>query len=305
MKRLSIVLLMAAFAAGAWSQNQVTLRQQNFPTALPMVEDNVEWQRDVYRELDLHDDRNAGLYCPVEPSKIQQGLFMKVFQLAVSRIIPIYRYNIDGNEVFNDATRADIKDILVNHQIFFQEENGQIIVDKDDIPASEVLTYYLKEGVYFDLTNNSYRIRVLALCPVIIAEDEFSDEPVRYPLFWVEYKDIEPHVKDIPIIPDYRNGMLRMTMADYFTLNKYHGEIYKVANAFGYTLRQKFDNDSTLKKEQERIENELKAVRKPTYNTYYKPANPTKQLPERKPRRRWPWQKKNVATEPEKDSQNN
>ena len=86
MKRLSIVLLMAAFAAGAWSQNQVTLRQQNFPTALPMVEDNVEWQRDVYRELDLHDDRNAGLYCPVEPSKIQQGLFMKVFQLAVSRI---------------------------------------------------------------------------------------------------------------------------------------------------------------------------------------------------------------------------
>lgn len=290
-------------AAGAWSQNQVTLRQQNFPTALPMVEDNVEWQRDVYRELDLRDSRNAGLYCPAEPSRYQQGLFTKLFQLAVTGMVPVYKYNIDGNEVFNEATRAEIRDILTNHRIYFEENSGRIIVDKNDIPAQEVLTYYVKEGVYYDLTNSSYHIRVLALCPVLEEDDEFSDGPTKYPLFWVEYKDLEPYLKDIMIIPDYGNSAMRMNMTDYFTLNRYRGDIYKVANAFGYTLRQQVESDSALVREQKRIEDELKEVRRPTYNTYYQPAKAAEKrqekMPEQKPRRRWPWQRKDAVREKE------
>lgn len=289
MKRLASLFIMAAFAAGAWSQNQVTLRQQNFPTALPMVEDNVEWQRDIYRELDLHDDRNAGLYCPVEPTKYQQGLFMKLFQVAVARMIPVYKYNIDGNEVFNDATRVDIADILTNHHIYFEENNGMITVEPSDIPASEVLSYYIKEGVYYDLSNSSFRVRVLAICPVITEDDEFTDGPTKYPLFWVEYKDLEPYIKDIMIVPDYRNRSMRMNMTDYFTLNKYHGDIYKVANAFGFTLRQQCETDSALKAEQQRIEREIRGVRHTTYNTYYNPVKATEKrsdTPDRKQKRR-------------------
>ena len=36
-----------------------------FPTAMDMPED-VVWRRDIYREIDLNKDANAGLYYPVE-----------------------------------------------------------------------------------------------------------------------------------------------------------------------------------------------------------------------------------------------
>ena len=39
--------------------------QISFPTAVDMPED-VVWRRDIYREINLEDDANAGLYYPVE-----------------------------------------------------------------------------------------------------------------------------------------------------------------------------------------------------------------------------------------------
>ena len=297
MKRLSQLLIMASFCVSmsALGQNQVTLRQQNFPTALPVEDDNIEWMRDIYREINLSENENAGLYCPLEPTENQRGLFTKLFSLAVAKMIPIYRYNIDGNEVFNNANRADIKDILINHHIFYQEEDGHILIDKSDVPATDVMTYYIKEGVYYDMTNSAFRIRVLALCPVLESDDDLTGGLTKYPLFWVEYKDLEPYLKDVTIIPDYRNRATVMMMTDYFTRNLYKGDIYKISNPMGKTLRQMVDSDSALAVEQQRIEKELREVRKTTYNTYYNPTAVEKrtETPARKPKRKiFPWQKK-------------
>ena len=150
--------------------------------------------------------------------------------------------------------------------------------------------------MFYDLTNSNFRIRVKAFCPVLIEDDEFTDGPTRYPLFWVRYKDIEPYLKDVPIIPDYRNSARVMSMADYFTRNLYKGEIYKVSNALGRTLRQMVDSDSALKVVQQRIENDIRKIRKTTYNTYYKPVlPPTVKEQQEKPARkkkRFFWQKR-------------
>lgn len=268
MNRISTFIIIAMTAVCASAQNR-TLRQQNFPVALSMTDENIEWQRDIYREISLYDNENAGLYCPAEESAKQKGLFTSLFYLAVSGKIPVYKYSIDGNEVFNSSGRADIKDILTNHHIFFEEDSDHIVIDWDDVPAQEVVTYYIKEGVYYDLTNSSFRIKVLALCPVIVEDGEFSIEPMRYPLFWVEFKDLEPYLHDLTIIADYKNMAMSMPMTDYFTLNKYKGSIYKVSNPFGYTLRQMVDSDSDYVAAQKRIEAELKRVTRTTYNTYY------------------------------------
>lgn len=147
MKRLTGIVFFTTLAISVLAQGQMTIRQQNFPVALPVEDENIDWQRDIYREIHLTDDENAGLYCPIEPSKNQKGLFTTLFRLAVNRTIPIYRYNIDGNEVFNEENTIDIKDILRNHQIFFQEKNDSIIVDNSDIPAQQVMIYYVKEGM--------------------------------------------------------------------------------------------------------------------------------------------------------------
>ena len=56
-------------------QGGMTQRMRiQYPTALDMPED-VVWRRDIYRELDLTQEENAGLYDPVEPQGKRMNLF--------------------------------------------------------------------------------------------------------------------------------------------------------------------------------------------------------------------------------------
>ena len=268
MRRLLHIMAFLTVAGYMTAQNQVTIRQQSYPTALPSEDENIDWQQDIYREISVLDKANQGLYCPVDPTEHQKGLFTCLFQLAVEKVVPIYRYNLDGEEKFSKKTLADIKEVMRSHQIFFSEEDGRLIVSPEDIPASEILLYYIKERVYYDLTNSAFRTKVLALCPVLLQEDEFGEGVTRYPLFWMKYDDVEPYLTERTIIPDYSNKADRITMADYFTLNRYKGTIYKISNAFGTTLRQDCDNDSVLYNSRQRIEQNISKVKRQTYNIY-------------------------------------
>ena len=160
--------------------------QISFPTALDVPED-VVWRRDIYREINLEDDANAGLYYPVEPHGKQVNLFTYIFKLAQNGYIPIYEYPTDGSDVFEESSKIDMKTMLDNYQIFYEEQNGKLKVDNSDIPSAEVKKYYLKESAYYDQANSSFRIKVLALCPVMMREDDFSEyggSATPYPQFF-------------------------------------------------------------------------------------------------------------------------
>lgn len=229
-----------------------------YPTALDMPQD-VVWRRDIYRELDLNIDANAGLYYPVEPIDKQLNLFTYVFKLALNGYIPVYEYRLDGNEVFTDSAKVAMKTILDNYHIFYEEKNGKIRVDNSDIPSAEVKMYYLKESAYYDQANATFRRKVISLCPVMMRDDDFGGEASKYPLFWVKYSDLEPFLNKQTVMTSNLNNAAVMTLDDYFTMNRYEGKIYKTTNMLGRTLAQYCQNDSALKKEQMKIEGELKA----------------------------------------------
>ena len=234
----------------------------SFPTALDIPEE-VVWRRDIYREIDLAQDENAGLYYPVEPQGKQVNLFTYIFKLAQNGYIPVYEYPTDGSDVFTDEAKVQMKTILDNYHIFYEEQDGKLKVDNSDIPSSEVKKYYLKESAYYDQANSSFHVKVLALCPVMMREDDFGGEATQYPLFWVKYSDLEPFLTRQTVMPSSLNNAAMMSMDDYFTLNMYRGKIYKTNNAQGKTLMQLCDGDTTkLSAEQKRIEQELEAFRK-------------------------------------------
>ena len=236
--------------------------QISFPTAVDMPED-VVWRRDIYREIDLTKDENAGLYYPVEPQGKEVNLFTYIFKLAQNGYIPVYEYPTDGSDVFTDEARVQMKTILDNYHIFYEEQDGKLKVDNSDIPSSEVRKYYLKESAYYDQANASFHIKVLALCPVMMRDDDWGGEATQYPLFWVKYSDMEPFLTRQTVMTSSLNNAATMSMDDYFTLNMYRGKIYKTNNAQGKTLIQLCDGDTTkLSTEQKRIEKELEAFRK-------------------------------------------
>ena len=231
-----------------------------FPTAVEMPEE-VVWRRDIYRELSLEEDANAGLYYPVEPQGKQLNLFTYIFKLALNGYIPIYEYPTDGSDVFSDATKVEMKTILDNYHIFYEEKDGRIRVDNSDIPSAMVKKYYLKESAYYDQANSSLHIKVLALCPIM--NDDFGGEATQYPLFWVKYSDLEPYLNRQTVMASSLNNAAMVSMDDYFTLNMYRGKIYKTNNAQGKTLLQLCGGDETkLTAEQKRIEAELEGFKK-------------------------------------------
>ena len=244
------------------AQALTTRAQISFPTAQAMSED-VVWRRDIYREIDLTQDANAGLYYPVEPVGTQMNLFTYLFKLMLTGQVRAYEYRTDGNEVFTDSARIKPKSFIDNYHIYYERtDNGRIRIDDSDIPSREVKGYYLKESAYYDQASATFHTKVIALCPIMSREDDFGDGTVRYPLFWMKYDDVAPFLAKQTIMTSNMNNAATMSIDDYFTKNMYRGTIYKTTNMLGQTLAQYCPDSLSMSKEQKRIEQELLAFEK-------------------------------------------
>ena len=281
MKRILFILLAVCMVQIADAQPKKSRVQQNqqssqqqkanasgittralisFPTAVDMSED-VVWRRDIYRELDLTNDKNAGLYYPVEPIGQQVNLFTYLFKLVLrgknNGGVNAYEYRLDGNEVFTDSARIKPLQFLDNYHIYYERNGKGIRLDNSDIPSREVKSYYLKESAYYDQATGTFHRKVIALCPIMSREDDFGDGEAKYPLFWVKYDDIAPFLSKQTVMTSNLNNAATMSADDYFTMNMYEGKIYKTTNMLGQTLAQYCPTDSALTAEQKKIEKEL------------------------------------------------
>lgn len=243
------------------TQNITNRAQISFPTA-PVMSEDVVWRRDIYREIDLTKDANAGLYYPVEPMGSQMNLFCYMFKLMMRGQVKAYEYRLEGNEVFTDSARVKPLAFLDNYHIYYEKNNGKVRLDDSDIPSREVKSYYVKESAYYDQSSATFHTKVIAICPIMSREDDFGDGTAKYPLFWVKYDDIAPFLSKQMIMTSNLNNAATMSIDDYFTKNMYRGSIYKTTNMLGQTLAQYCPDSLSMSKEQKRIEQELLAFEK-------------------------------------------
>ena len=243
------------------NQNQLSTRAQiSFPTQAEMQED-VVWRRDVYREINLTQDANAGLYYPVEPQGSQMNLFTYLFKLMLRGQIKAYDYDVNtGDARFDESLRVKPLEFLKKYEIYYERTDRGIHIDDADIPSREVKAYFIKESSYYDQNTATFHTKVLALCPVMVRDDDFGDGGTKYPLFWVKYDDIAPFLARQTIMTSNLNNAATMSVDDYFTMNRYKGKIYKTNNMQGTTLPQ--DNDTLRTKAQNKIEQEILAFEK-------------------------------------------
>ena len=243
------------------NQNQLSTRAQiAFPTQAEMQED-VVWRRDVYREINLTQDANAGLYYPVEPQGSQMNLFTYLFKLMLRGQIKAYDYDVNtGDARFDESLRVKPLEFLKKYEIYYERTDRGIHIDDADIPSREVKAYFIKESSYYDQNTATFHTKVLALCPVMVRDDDFGDGGTKYPLFWVKYDDIAPFLARQTIMTSNLNNAATMRGDDYFTMNRYKGKIYKTNNMQGTTLPQ--DNDTLRTKAQNKIEQEILAFEK-------------------------------------------
>ena len=229
---------------------------RDFPTAAAMPED-VSWRRDIYRSLDLTKDANAPLYYPTTPTNGRENLFTYLFKLLLRGQVKAYDYKLDGNEDFSEKNIVKAKELMDRYHIFYEQKDGKIRVTDSDLPSDEVKVYFIKESTYFDQHTATIRKKVTALCPVLKRGDDFGGADSQYPMFWVKMDDVAPYLGKLMLMGSNLNNDAMMSADDFFTLNRYEGDIYKTVNLQDRILANYCAEDSAMKKEQARIEKEL------------------------------------------------
>ncbi len=245
----------------------VSDRQQSFYEVREPHDADLQWMKVVYRSLDLEKGKNAALYYPEEPNEDGQSMFYIIMRLLANGQIDAYEY-LDGREMFTDQYKINVQEMLDRFHILYSEAKGSTekhrvyTIEDADIPGNEILSYYIIEKWEFDTRANAMKARVEALCPVMHRQDDYGGEPIRYPMFWVKLNDIRPYLANQFVFTDDDNNLPRYNLDDFFKLNMYEGEIYKVKNLQNKSLMQLYPDEAALKHAQDSIEKRLRSFDK-------------------------------------------
>jgi gliding motility associated protien GldN len=235
--------------------------QQRFTTQETSDADKM-WMRVIYRDLKLDNPKNTPLYYPEEVVDGQENLFRIIMRLVANNQISVYEY-LDGKEIFTDQYKVKVSDMLDRFHVLYtpakgsSEKNPKFEIEESDVPANEVLSYFVLEKWQFDSRSNKTHRDVEAICPVLHRSDDFGGEAVRYPMFWVKMEDIRPYLTQQYIFISDENNLPKYTYADYFSRNMYDGDIYKTRNLANKSMMQLYPDPDDRQRAQDSIQNHL------------------------------------------------
>lgn len=244
---------------------ELTVRAIDLNERMTQDVSNARWMRVIYRQIDLTKEANAPLYYPTQPMNGQMNLFSTIFQLICDDKLDVYEY-LDGYEDFSDSRKVVLKDMLDRFHIFYDEvpakgdQPASFIVNESDIPSADVKSYYVKEAWYFDQQNSVFDVKTLAICPILTSNGDIGETTMA--MFWVPYESIRPYINNTYIMTSNTNNVMTFTYDDYFRRRMFDGEIIKTQNLLNQPLQAYCPTPDSLKKEQEKIENQLVAFEK-------------------------------------------
>lgn len=244
------------------SQPGVTERMQDFYTVKEPHDADLQYMREIYRQIDLSKDQNTPLYFPEDIIDGQKNLFRTILELVVSGKVPAYEY-LDGREVFTDKYQLKVNDMLDRFGIYYttgkghSDRNPNYVIEEADVPTTQVLNYYIIEKWEFDKRTHRMRTRVEAICPVLNRTGDFGGE-AKYPMFWVKYDQLRPWLAQQYVFMTDDNNLPQYSLDDYFNLGMYDGEIYKTKNLRNQSMMQMYPDPDDLARAQDSIDNRLK-----------------------------------------------
>lgn len=239
---------------------QVTERMQGFYETKEPHDADLQFMRQIYRQLDLTKDANTPLYFPEDVIDGQENLFRIILRLVVDGKIPAYEY-LDGREVFTDQYKVNVGDMLDRFGIYHRAGSGRnepaFVIEEADVPTGQVLNYYILEKWEFDRRSNQMKTRVEAICPVLNQSGDFGGE-MKLPMFWVKFDALRPFLAQQYIFLTDDNNLPQYSLDDYFNLGMYDGEIYKTRNLRNQSMNQLYPDPDDLKRAQDSIDNRLR-----------------------------------------------
>lgn len=246
------------------ANNSISVRAKALYEKEELSSSDIPWMRIIYSSLDLKKEKNLPLYYPEESTEEQENLFRLIMKLLAENKIGAYEY-LDGREIFNDEYQVNVKETLDRFHILYEEKENtgskkaKLTIDPSDVPANEVLSYYIKEKWVFDKRNSGLKSEIVAICPILHRVGDFGGEAVKYPMFWVKYSDVRPYMAQQYIITSSENNVRNYTFDDFFKLRMFDAEIYKTMNLRNMSLMQLYPEQAAQDSARREIEKQLQS----------------------------------------------
>lgn len=208
------------------------------------------WSQTVFREVNLKDYPNTavlGVRC--------QGVVKAVFE-AAEKGAPVYKYDMNGHDILDGESQSTIDKIFADFHLTLQE-----------IPYADITTLYVMEQTAYNATNSSFTTEVVAVCPVLLTQDDFGLGVTKYPICWVRLGDARQQLSQLITTPA-NNQQYYMSAYEWLSLQQYQGSIYKIQNNAGVALPQYCSTPEMISAEQQRIESGLRTIKKQTYQNH-------------------------------------
>lgn len=255
--------------------------------------EDVVWSRLIYRVIDMRYKQNYQLYFPVTSADPQYRNLFKVMLDAIVDGMPVYEKSQEPGDIkprletplakdqipgLLNTDREGISDgdIATSDYMLIHYDSVTDKMSFNDYMYQQYVRNQLKfmilEVVFFDKHYSRLFSKIIAIAPMSSEDIEGEDTPITDALyqsirFWVVYDDFRPYMARQYMIPQ-NNDSKRVTFEQFFAQKLYTSYIIGDSNMYDRMLAEaatrgrdeqedKAIIEKELKKDQQRIENEL------------------------------------------------
>ena len=255
--------------------------------------EDVVWSRLIYRVIDMRYKQNYQLYFPVSSADPQYRNLFKVMLDAIVDGMNVYEKSQEPGDIqprletplakdqipgLLNTDREGISDgdIATSDYMLIHYDSVTDKMSFNDYMYQQYVRNQLKfmilEVVFFDKHYSRLFSKIIAIAPMSSEDIEGEDTPIMDALyqslrFWVVYDDFRPYMARQYMIPQ-SNDSKRVTFEQFFAQKLYASYIIGDSNMYDRMLAEaatrgrdeqedKAIIEKELKKEQQRIENEL------------------------------------------------
>lgn len=246
------------------------------PVPYPFVrEEDVFYEKTVWRMLNLREKMNQPLYYPTTPIGDRKSLTQTLLDILKDPLPghQVYAYvpNMVGYEFEQPMSIEDIfKSIgadTIREPVFdstIMDFTMQITAVNTSLDA--VSRIMLKEKWFFDKRYSTMQVRIIGICPIKVSLREIENpitgeitqtgEVSKQPLFWVYYPEVRYYLaKQEAFNP--MNDAQRISFDDLLTQRRFSGWIYRESNVQDNRNVTDYAKGMDALFEAERLKNEL------------------------------------------------